>query len=99
MTHDEELGRRALRPVVDRFVRANVGKVIPRQKSQLLSNGSCHKDKHSLIPYFPESRILGNFAKSILGGWIAAEGRVGLGQLRPSHSFDFMEPANQGCQR
>ena len=48
MTHDEELGRRALRRVVDRFVRANVGKVIPRQKSQLLSNGSCHKDKHSL---------------------------------------------------
>jgi hypothetical protein len=25
MTHDEELGRRALRRVVDRFVRANVG--------------------------------------------------------------------------
>jgi hypothetical protein len=28
MTHDEELGRRAL-PVVDRFVRANVRKINP----------------------------------------------------------------------
>ena len=48
--HDEELGRRALRRVVDRFVRTNVGKVVPRQKSQLLSNGSCRKDKTLLAP-------------------------------------------------
>ena len=68
MTHDEELGRRVLRRVVDRFVRTNVGKVIPRQKSQLLSNGSRHKDNsHMLTPrkspfqklLFMERRFLG----------------------------------------
>src|SRR5690348_3517826 len=65
MTHDEELGRRALRPVVDRFVRANVDRVIPREKSQVLSNGSCQKDKtQSLLCWLPESPLLSKFPKN-----------------------------------
>ena len=70
MTHVEELGCRALRRVVDRLVRANVGKVIPRQKSQLLSNGSCHKDKHSLsCPDCPNSRNFGKFETDRVPWW------------------------------
>jgi hypothetical protein len=85
MTHDEELGRRALRRVVNRFVRANVGKVIPRLKSQLLSNGSCHKDKHSFsYSLLLESRVSGKFTPKLLlitfmvGRWVGSLGQVML---------------------